>query len=105
MDISEILKGLKLALTYQKEQEILASIERVHQSAMETLRVDADTRRLEVRAIIRAMNELEAAIISFEFHYKRLKPSFGSESVALIDAHIQGLKDKRQKLAQEKNRR
>lgn len=97
-----VLDIFNKALKICKEKECLALKQRLHNSYIKLMAVEADCRREKASTIIRSMQILDRELTLLKFEYGRVKGRFSIDNISAIEKYINEIEHVRKKLALEK---
>jgi hypothetical protein len=104
MDIADYVDFLKDVTSVLAEKEFLGDVERIHQSALETIKTDAMARRKKMSADIALIQKFDISIEQIRFQYERIKPMLSSAGITIMNNNLSDLENKRKLYVYEKRR-
>jgi len=104
MTSNDLLLLSKDALKLCKEKEYNRIADLIHESYIELIKVESDSRRTKSSTIIRSIQILDIEMIKLKLEYEQVEKEFNLNSIPAIDQYIDNLKTYRRQLVIEKNR-
>ncbi|VDN47240.1 conserved protein of unknown function [Petrocella atlantisensis] len=99
-DVVEMTKDI-VHLCKEKEYNRLADL--IHESYVELVKVEAESRRMKSSIIIKGIQILDLEMYKLKIEYDRLKRQFNITEISALDCYIKEIKAYRRKLVIEKN--
>lgn len=92
VDFLELFSG---AMKICKEQEYYDLQDKVHQSYLELMQVEARTRRAKASVLIKSIQTIDRELIMLQFEYERVKAKYLLDKIEAVDQYIIGIEKAR----------
>ncbi|MHB9291409.1 hypothetical protein Holit_00485 [Hollandina sp. SP2] len=102
MDLSDAIDFFKGLTSIIVEKEFLEQVDRIHQSGLETIRIEALARRKKMSADITTIQKFDISIELIKYQYERIKPMLSPLGITAMNKFLSDLENRRKRLVYEK---
>lgn len=100
---SELSEIIKHVVEYYTECKYLEFKQKLHNSYIELMAVEADCRRKNASIIIKSIQTCDRELQLLKFEYGKLRNKYNIEEIPVMEKYIKGIERFRNKLVSEKN--